>query len=174
MSMLPQNSSLVLLALECGIQSVLRICTNQSCVTGEFSDLYDSIDDRLNSLIYYCLCIYPQIERGWSLKKHWFNTVSDFQLSLSGVSMNQHAMSVRFYIKSISRLPSQLVLSQFSVYRGQWCGVSCLTITALFAQLWSLENRYDHETSSANYLFDWCFWQFELIFSDLSKHLSIS
>jgi hypothetical protein len=64
MSMLPQNSSLVLLALECGIQSVLRTCINQSCVTGEFSDLYDSTDDRLNSLIFYCLCICPQIERG--------------------------------------------------------------------------------------------------------------
>ncbi len=63
MSMLPQNSSLVFLALECGIQSVLRTCTNQS-VTGEFPDLYDSIDDRLNSLIFYCLCICPQIERG--------------------------------------------------------------------------------------------------------------
>jgi hypothetical protein len=172
--MLPQNSSLVLLALECGIQSVLHTCTNQSCVTGEFSDLYDSIDDRLNSLIFYCLCICPQIERGWILKKHWFNTVSDFQLSLSGVSMYQHAMSVWFYIKSISRFPSQLVLNQLSVYWGQWCGVSCLTITVLFAQLWLLENCYDYETSSVNSPFDWCFWQFELIFSDLSKHLSIS
>jgi hypothetical protein len=108
------------------------------------------------------------------LKKHWFNTVSDFQLSLSGVSMYQHAMSVWFYIKSISRFPSQLVLSQLSVYWGQWCGASCLTITVLFAQLWLLENHYDYETSSANSPFDWCFWQFKLIFSDLSKHLSIS
>ncbi len=33
MSTLLQHSSLVLLALECGIQSVLRTCTNQSCVT---------------------------------------------------------------------------------------------------------------------------------------------
>jgi len=62
------------------------------------------------------LILFWWIERGWSLKKHWFYTVSDFQLSLSGVSMYQHAMSVWFYIKSISRFPSQLVLKQLSVY----------------------------------------------------------
>lgn len=57
---------------------------------------------------------------GWSLwqkkRKPQLFLILFRWLSLSGVSMYQHAMSVWFYIKSISRFPSQLVLNQLSVY----------------------------------------------------------